>query len=264
MTVHMMVDLETLGVVPGSVILSVGAVTWTDDARVTFRDALYIRVETLSCLLAGMTVSQDTVQWWAGQAAENPSALDSLRAEAPVPLQQALEALADLWRNSGAECLWANGAAADPVWLEDAYRRCDMTIPWRHSQVRCYRTVMAISGIPREEWVAPDIEHDAFQDACAQMKNLRVALSRLGPWRELEMARIKANEPMDVLRMDWLGSKTNHGLNVAWDSASDPDQCVWVVTKRNGGVNDREYSILGTGLSIREAVDMAIKKETQT
>lgn len=257
MTTHMMVDLETLGVVPGSAILSIGAVVWHENIGTVA--TLHVRVELLSCLLEGMTINPDTVRWWREQALGNPSALDSLRAEPPVPLEEALQALSDLWVNSGAETLWGNGAAADPVWLEDAYHRCGIQVPWRYSQVRCYRTAMAISGIPREEWVKPDIEHDAFQDAYAQMKNLRVALLKLGPWREAGQAAA-AGDPMDTLRMDWLEGSPSIEVSRENADASDPSSPMMrVISRVSGPVNDREWTRIGQAPKLREAVDRAMK-----
>lgn len=61
---HVMVDLETLGTKPGSVILSIGAVTFDLDGSGRDGRTFYQRVNIQSCLDAGMTVDGDTVEWW--------------------------------------------------------------------------------------------------------------------------------------------------------------------------------------------------------
>ena len=66
---HLMVDLETLATSPDAVILTIGAVTF-DPASNKIFDKLYYRVDVESCDRLGMTVNDDTVEWWSKQAAD--------------------------------------------------------------------------------------------------------------------------------------------------------------------------------------------------
>lgn len=60
MITNIMLDLETLGTCPGSVILQIGAVRSNNGLERT------ITID--SCLRAGLTVDGDTIGWWLRQS----------------------------------------------------------------------------------------------------------------------------------------------------------------------------------------------------
>src|SRR5688572_9943106 len=61
---HVMVDIETLGSAPGSVILSIGAVWFGDDG---LGSEFYRTVDIFDSLLRGLTIDAATVAWWRDQ-----------------------------------------------------------------------------------------------------------------------------------------------------------------------------------------------------
>lgn len=104
---HCMLDLETMGTDPGCLILSIGAVRFSPysfDIGPTF----YANVDALSCLRAGLRVSDSTQDWWLSE--ENARALDSLGTGA-VSLKRALMAFSSYYE--GCDYVWANGPVAD-------------------------------------------------------------------------------------------------------------------------------------------------------
>lgn len=157
---RVMLDLEALGVNPGCVILSIGAVAFTDKIESTF----YELVDIQSCLDLGMGVEGSTLKWWMDQC-------DEARAEFQKPASNIREVLLDFsnWFPEGAE-VWGNGATADNVWLTDAYRRCGIERPWGFRQDRCYRTLKSLR--PEIEIEVNGTHHNALDDARNQALHL--------------------------------------------------------------------------------------------
>ena len=57
-----MIDLETLGIQPGSVIRSIGAVVF-DPVTNTLGSTFYQNICADSCKKAGLTTDPDTIKW---------------------------------------------------------------------------------------------------------------------------------------------------------------------------------------------------------
>src|SRR6478609_2831880 len=67
MKTQIMLDLETLGQKPGSVILSIGACVFD---RVGVHERFYTRVDPQSCIDAGLQADLSTFLWWMKQGDE--------------------------------------------------------------------------------------------------------------------------------------------------------------------------------------------------
>lgn len=66
MTIHCMLDLETMGSAPTGAIVQIGAVAFTEVA--VFEDGAFRRsVDLGSSMGIGMTVDGSTVDWWLDQ-----------------------------------------------------------------------------------------------------------------------------------------------------------------------------------------------------
>lgn len=63
---RIMVDLETLGTAPGSVILSIGAVRF--DVEEGLLDEFYVNIDVESSQRLGLTIDGATVMWWMKQS----------------------------------------------------------------------------------------------------------------------------------------------------------------------------------------------------
>lgn len=167
---HIMVDTETLGVRPGSILLSIGATVFDPKTGKLGAD-FYANIDTQSCRDVGLTEDQSTVDFWKAQSKEARSILLLDR----KPLRAALEELSLFWIKAEGEFLWAQGAAFDPVLLDSAYEAVGMEPPWSFWNVRCCRTILALGNR------RPDrkglIEHYALHDAQSQARALAAALS---------------------------------------------------------------------------------------
>lgn len=180
---HVMIDLETLGTKPGSVILSIGAVKFDPMAGDLTADELvglsaegrtfYRRVDIESCLVAGMTIDGATIEWWfhPDRAPARKAILDDGR---PWFLSQAL---ADLRNFIGdTEAVWAHGPTFDISMLEGAYQRFSQFAPWNYRAPRCTRTVFEMADRIKPGWhVKAEPPHHALQDAIIQALDVQRA-----------------------------------------------------------------------------------------
>lgn len=174
---HMMVDCETLAL-ERPALLSVGATVWSADGDgIPLLATRYWCVDLLSCVLAGLTISPDTVHWWRSET--TPEARAALYSAPRQPLEEVLRELADFWTESRAERLWSNGPAADAAWLEAAYRATGIRAPWSHRDVRCYRTLLELARVPDGDRTTPAVPHDARSDAIAQAIDAERALREI-------------------------------------------------------------------------------------
>lgn len=162
---HVMIDLETLGTQPGSVILSIGAVLFDPSKPVgeCLGKEFYSVVNRQSCEAAKLEVSQATLDWWEKQSPEARTVLTQALGEGSIAIGTALKALADFIPD-GAK-VWSNGANFDQPLLDVAYNRCGIALPWRYWNSRCYRTITALH--PNEKSIRPPTvcAHNALEDA---------------------------------------------------------------------------------------------------
>jgi hypothetical protein len=178
---HVMIDLETLGTQPGSVILSIGAVIFdpTLPSDECMGETLYRVVSTTSCIEHGLQTSQDTLDWWNKQSPEAWAVIDQANDNsnpATFTLHHALSDLSD-FLPAGVK-VWSNGANFDQPLLDVAYDRVKLALPWKYWNSRCYRTVVALH--PNEKALRPAtvLAHNALEDAKWQATHM-VNIARL-------------------------------------------------------------------------------------
>jgi DNA polymerase III epsilon subunit-like protein len=159
-----MIDLETLDILPTATILTIGAVKFDpfgDDVKNPQCVKFYTRVDVDSCDRLGATVSSSTLEWWAGQdQAAQDEAFDP---RDRVDVVQALEQLYKFcW---GAKRVWSHGAGFDVIILENYFRKIGKAIPWQFWEVRDTRTLFDIGINPNRP---PVLKHHALEDAWNQ------------------------------------------------------------------------------------------------
>lgn len=157
-------DIETLGIVPGSVIIQIGAVDFDID---NIGEGFKINITRKSCEEFRMKVDPSTVRWWKKQS---PAAIASVSAEPRVDITTALE-MFNRWFNSvGGDAVWGNGATFDNVLMDIAYRVTRVPRPWHFVKDRDLRTLVAVGemmGI-KEPRVNHGVTHDGKDDAISQ------------------------------------------------------------------------------------------------
>jgi hypothetical protein len=171
-----MIDIETLGTAPGSVILSIGAVCF-DQRGVHHDKKAHWTIDPKSCVAQGLTIDPDTVAWWMRQS---DAARVAAFAVEPLHLIRALSSLHEWYEMQAGEKVWCHGATFDVPLLDAAYRAVYVQAPWHFSAVRCTRTLYELADV----W--PDrtkgTHHNALDDAIAQAEAAVLAHQKLGIW----------------------------------------------------------------------------------
>jgi hypothetical protein len=168
---HVMLDLETFGTKPGSVIRSIGAVMF-DPFTGSTGSEFYRNVDKQSCIDAGLTVDASTERWWSQQSKE---AQDSLLVD-PKPLAEVVRDF-NKWFivNSGAQ-VWSQGSNFDGVLWEFACAAVKQRVPWKFYDTRDTRTVYDIFGLNSSSVSRAGTYHNALDDAKHQARCVAVAV----------------------------------------------------------------------------------------
>ena len=162
---NIMVDLETLGTVPGSKIISIGAAVFSKEG---VTDTFYVNIKLQE--QGVLTEDPATIAWWAEQT-------EAVREEAfgdcpeRVGLAEALLKFSR-WLNDVADgdpVMWGNGSDFDQPILAAAYREVGIPVPWKFWNSRCYRTLRAIA--PQIPFRRVGAHHNALYDAISQAQH---------------------------------------------------------------------------------------------
>ena len=160
---NIMLDLETLGIKSDSVILSIGAVSFDENAVI---DEFYTTINMQSCLDYGLKIYPHTLQWWMKQSDEAKRGLFDSTTSLP-------DALMDFskWVLKTAEetRMWGNGEDFDNVLLKHAYLSAGFSpscIPWNFRNNMSYRTLKNLLPNIRINRVGE--HHNALDDAKSQ------------------------------------------------------------------------------------------------
>jgi len=165
---EIMLDLETYGTSPGSVILSIGACTFDKNG---LGAQFYEVINLKSSLSYGLTTSEATMKWWDGQSTEAKEVLRMAKNDDPeqresVSLEEALEGFSRYVRSHGQPGIWGLGATFDNVLLRAAYEKAGMQCPWHFRKDRCFRTLWALApGVTKQRH---GTHHNALDDAVFQ------------------------------------------------------------------------------------------------
>ena len=166
-----MVDLETLATSPDAVILTIGAVTF-DPASNRIFDKLYHRVDIESCDRLGMTVNDDTVEWWSKQAADVQT--EAFAEDNRLPIEEVIEKFHKFAWNCDA--FWSHGATFDLVILDCYYRKLNKVPPWNFWQIRDTRTLFDLGYDPE---MPKEGLHNALEDASRQAIGVQTIYRKL-------------------------------------------------------------------------------------
>ena len=175
MNSDVMIDLETLDVLPTATILTIGAVKFDpfgDEANDPKMEKFYLKVDVDSCDRIGATVSQSTLDWWAKQSPEAQA--DAFDPTNRIPVE---DALAQLYKFCwGGKRVWSHGVGFDLIILEWYFRKIGKAIPWSFWEMRDTRTLFDIGINPNRATVTA---HNALADAVDQAKGVQTVYQAL-------------------------------------------------------------------------------------
>lgn len=163
---NVMVDLETMGTLPGSSVVAIGAVHFTD----TIKSSFYMTISLKSNAEAGLRIDDDTVNWWLSQSIEARSLFrDKNATQLPTALRQFSAWMFNIGKVADI-LLWGNGATFDNVLLRSAYDAINTKAPWSYRNDMCYRTIKNI--YPDVPMNRVGTHHNAMDDAESQALHL--------------------------------------------------------------------------------------------
>ena len=170
----LMIDLETLGTRPGSIVASIGAVEF--DAETGMIGGLFsANIDLDSAERAGLTMDVSTVKWWMKQSDQ---ACETTFNKGDKSLHVALFELTKFAVTVSPKRIWAHSPSFDLVLLEAAYRAINYPFPFRFTQSRDTRTIFDLTGVKPDRTTG--IAHNALDDALAQADAVIASYRALG------------------------------------------------------------------------------------
>jgi len=144
---EVMIDIETLSTMPNALVLTIGAIIFDrNDAIKELKECkqFYYKVEKSSCEKLDMHVDPETKKWWSRQSkdAQYEVFYDENNR---LHLDEVLKKLSEFIKDCN--YVWSNSPNFDCVILENAFRKCDIEVPWKFWQLRDTRTVYDIGNV---------------------------------------------------------------------------------------------------------------------
>lgn len=179
MSLHIMLDLETMSRAKDAAIISIGARKFNPEEG-TLGDSFYVVVNLTSAQRAGGSIEANTIMWWLGQSEE---ARKTLLGDNTLPIETALKEFSAWVREKPIDGIWGNGSGFDNVVLENTYARIGWTPPWAWYMNRCYRTMKSLTPNLKKELfiLSSETLHNALADATIQARHLCAI------WKELKL-----------------------------------------------------------------------------
>jgi len=169
-----MLDTETMGTSPDSVILTFGAVMFDPFSDEEPTKPLYLRLEIDEQTAMGRTINPDTLAWWGKQ---DQAAQDEAFSELD---RVSLEDFATQLNRYivGADKIWAQGTTFDICLLENLYRMMGRPIPWEYWKVRDSRTILDLGDDSVKKNNAS--AHNSLADSYFQALGVQSIYKQLG------------------------------------------------------------------------------------
>lgn len=172
---HVMIDVETYGKSSKAVIRSIGMVVF--DLKGETEALVHNGIDVESCLMAGLEVDQDTIDFWRNQPKEIREKLIEMNrcplVDALLSVKYSVESIPEVY-------VWSHGSNFDIVILENAYKAVGMKPWWNYKNVRDTRTLFDVAGYTYKAKGG----HDALEDAMNQAKAVQEAYQQLNQRRD--------------------------------------------------------------------------------
>ena len=169
----LMLDIETLGTQPDTVILTVGAIKFNPASDAEPFDGLYCRLDVNEQLRMGRSVDDSTLEWWNSQKQDVRN--EALSDEDRTGLLQFTKELNRAV--VGVSEIWAQGPTFDFTILENLYKQLGVPVPWHYWQIRDSRTLFKVVGEPRIP--GRDQAHNALADCYYQARGIQQIYKQL-------------------------------------------------------------------------------------
>lgn len=168
-----MIDLETLDVIPSCVILSIGAVKFDPHGSGHIEEYDVKPSVDEQCAL-GRTVNDSTIVWWSQQ--NTMAKEEAFTEQGRIAFHDAIQGLQKFCWNQRA--IWAHGSCFDITIIENAMRQLGINIPWNFWMVRDTRTLFEVANVSTGD-DGKSTSHRAVDDAARQVLTVQRAYRRL-------------------------------------------------------------------------------------
>tara|TARA_B100001245_G_scaffold1397_1_gene1095 strand:+ start:1175 stop:1783 length:609 start_codon:yes stop_codon:yes gene_type:complete len=183
-------DIETLGSVNNSVVLSVGMVAVDSKHDYTFKELIengyYAKLDVQSQVDSGRKIHKDTVDWWSTQGHEAKHVLKPL--DTDMHWTKLREDMIQWLTKEGVDIhkvrCYSRGSHFDFGILHDLFRITGNAttdeLPWRFWNIHDSKTVV-LTLLDKDSWelgVEPEgfIHHNALHDAAREYLNMETAV----------------------------------------------------------------------------------------
>ena len=177
--VHVVIDLETLGTRPGSVILQIGAVAFQlNYSGLSSGTGCDIYIDPLQSKAAGFTEDSSTRDWWNNQ---NPETRKVVFAGTTSPFQALIEFNTYMkgFGDKRSVYVWGNSPRFDCGLLEAYYQHYALEIPWEFRNERDLRTLAAMFPkrfLEAKVRFSNDNPHNGYWDAVYEAQVIKYLL----------------------------------------------------------------------------------------
>lgn len=182
--IEIMIDIETLGTTPDSVVLEIAAYPFSLNDELARGLPYHVVVSTTEQVKSGRRAALSCIEWWKHTSPDRLTEL--LTDRDAVPISAALDGLtnyvAGIRHCNDSIGVWAHSPSFDLVMLEDCYRQLGRKPPWTYREQRDVRTWLLAHGAQRPSDVLArgTEEHYALEDAVYQAQVVQEALWRIG------------------------------------------------------------------------------------
>lgn len=173
-----MIDIETFATTPNSAIATIGAIKFNRNDSIIGAhkiDTFYVKIKRDSCTRLGMYVDPETVKWWLKQSED--AKREIFGDEDRTDIKEALLMLSEFVK--GHNNIWANSPNFDCVILENAFRKCGMSEPWKFWNLRDCRTVYDLAQTNLKTFSKSGTAHNALNDCYFQILCLQKSFEKL-------------------------------------------------------------------------------------
>lgn len=177
MTLHLMIDLETLGTGPDCVILQIAAVPFDlAGLRPKLHDFFLPRLDIDEQLKLGRKIEDGTLRWWATGHADKFGVIMSTRVT--KTFYEALSELCAYIKRMNPDCIWSHGATFDIPILTHAFYQSGLEWPCKYNCFRDTRTLLWMKDISSFADLPETNEnsHNALADANYQARCVSLLL----------------------------------------------------------------------------------------
>ena len=156
--INIMLDLETMGTMPNSAIVAIGAVKFSLEEGIG--DKFYEVITLDSSMKKGFDVEASTIKWWMRQSDD---ARKEIFGKGMAVKDTLIKFQEYMGKNTSNIQMWGNGSDFDNVILGNAFRAYGVTAPWPYHGNRCFRTIK--SSFDKLDVANLGTAHNALHDA---------------------------------------------------------------------------------------------------